>query len=295
MTNLVRFIALHSYKGGTGKTILSLNLTEAFRKRGRNVCLFDFDFRAPSQHVWFDTTGAEYWLNDFLDGKCSIMQALINVQDNPTGSYGKLMVGLANPSTEAIRDINLKDRRWEMRALGRLLSVRNFLQDNGFDLLIIDASPGLLYSSINAVVSSDVALVAATPETSDLQGTIRMIHELYDLFSKKTALIFNRLIGVEILKIPGMKKDKSDGLLFNGLRVLAVVPCFCDVQRAGRGYVMVRERPNHPFTRIVEEMAASIDPQSRPAEKTQDAKLMQLYRDIFVKKTMGIHISDEER
>lgn len=292
---MVRFIALHSYKGGTGKTILSLNLTEAFRKRGRNVCLFDFDFRAPSQHVWFEATGAKYWLNDFLDGKCSIKKALINVPDNPTGSYGKLMVGLANPSTEAIRDISSKNRRWEMRALGRLLSVRMFLQDNGFDLLIIDSSPGLLYSSINAIVSSDVALVAATLETSDLQGAMTMIRQLYDLFDTKTALVLNRLMDIETLKVPGMKGDKRGGFVYNGLPVLAVIPCFCDVQKAGRGYVMVRERPDHPFTQIVEKMAASIDPQSRPAEKMQDAKLMQLYRDIFVKKTMGIHISDEER
>lgn len=294
-TQLVKFIAIHSYKGGTGKTILSLNLTEAFRKRGRDVCLFDFDFRAPSQHVWFNTAGAKYWLNDFLDGKCSIEDALMNVPDNPTDNYGKLMVGLANPSTDAIRAMSSKDRKWEMRALGKLLSTRDFLDDNGFDLLIMDSSPGLQYSSINAVVSSDLAIVVATTETSDLQGALSMINELYDLFGKKTALVLNRLLDFETLKIPGMKRDKSGEFVYGGLPVLAVVPCYCDVQKAGRGYVMVRERPEHPFAQIVETIAASIDPQFLLAEKMQDVKLMQLYQSIFIKKTMGIHMTDEEK
>ena len=30
---------------------------------------------------------------------------------------GKFYVGLANPATEAIRDMSAKDRKWEMRAL----------------------------------------------------------------------------------------------------------------------------------------------------------------------------------
>jgi septum site-determining protein MinD len=272
-----------------------MNLTEAFRKRGRSVCLFDYDFRAPSQHVWFDTTGAKYWLNDYLNGSCDIKHALIDVSENPTSEYGKLTVGLANPSTEAIREMSSKDRKWEMRALGRLLAVRRFLDSQGFDLLIMDSSPGLPYSSINAIVCSDLAIVVATPETSDLQGSLSMVSELYDLFEKKTAFVFNRLLGFEASTIPRMKMGKSGKLEYGGLPVLAVIPCFCDMQKAGRGYIIVREKPDHPFTQIVEKMATAIDPYFVPTEKVQDAKLMQLYQNIFIKKIMGIHMSDEKK
>ncbi|MFQ6130262.1 MAG: ParA family protein, partial [Candidatus Hadarchaeaceae archaeon] len=41
-------IAVHSYKGGTGKTLVSMNLASIFSRQGKNVCLVDLDLRAPS-------------------------------------------------------------------------------------------------------------------------------------------------------------------------------------------------------------------------------------------------------
>jgi len=57
---------------------------------------------------------------------------------------GKLLVGLANPSTEAIRDMEAKDRKWEMEALGRLLALKTvLLKEQDFDYMFFDTSPGL--------------------------------------------------------------------------------------------------------------------------------------------------------
>ena len=39
-----KIIAVHSYKGGTGKTLLSVNLAATFAKNGKKVCIFDLDF-----------------------------------------------------------------------------------------------------------------------------------------------------------------------------------------------------------------------------------------------------------
>jgi len=46
-------ITVHSYKGGTGKTLLSVNLAAMFADRGKKTCLLDLDFRAPSLCVIF--------------------------------------------------------------------------------------------------------------------------------------------------------------------------------------------------------------------------------------------------
>jgi MinD-like ATPase involved in chromosome partitioning or flagellar assembly len=46
-------ITVHSYKGGTGKTLFSVNLAISLAKRGRKVCLLDLDFRAPSLNAIF--------------------------------------------------------------------------------------------------------------------------------------------------------------------------------------------------------------------------------------------------
>jgi Mrp family chromosome partitioning ATPase len=56
-------IALHSYKGGTGKTLLSVNLATIFARMGKKVGLLDLDLRAPSIHSFFKN-GSNYWVND---------------------------------------------------------------------------------------------------------------------------------------------------------------------------------------------------------------------------------------
>jgi septum site-determining protein MinD len=115
---MAKIIAIHSYKGGTGKTLLSLNLAALYANRGKSVCLFDLDFRAPSLQSILKAKNTEYWINDYLNGVCDIKKVLVDLSKT-YAKRGKLLVGFANPSTEAIREMSAKDRKWEMKALGR--------------------------------------------------------------------------------------------------------------------------------------------------------------------------------
>lgn len=254
-----KIMAIHSYKGGTGKTLTSINLAATFANQGRKVSLLDLDFRAPSLHAPFKYMDSKYWLNDYLNGVCEIDKTLIDLTDRYF-KRGQLMVGLANPATEAIRDISAKDRKWEMRALGRLLSLKNsLLNDMEIDYIIFDTSPGLQYSSINAIVAADIVLVVTTIDMSDVEGTRRMTHELYDLFEKKTGIILNKM-PIEMLSSPkDVDKIRENYEKLHGLPVIGVVPCFCDILRSGGTQLFVQEKPEHPFTKILAEIAAKVE------------------------------------
>jgi septum site-determining protein MinD len=252
-----KIIAVHSYKGGTGKTLLSVNLAATFARLGKKVCLFDLDFRAPSLFAVLKVENRDCWLNDYLNGACEINKVLIDFSSRIQGS-GKLFAALANPSTEAIRDMSAKDRKWEMRALGRLLALRNtLLSDQKFDYLVFDTSPGLQYSSINAIVAADFVIVATTGDRSDVDGTRRMLRELYNLFEKKTGLVINKVLDATSKS----KKDEMDSRIKNVYQVpmLGLVPCFCEILRAEGNLIFVQDKPNHPFTKMMEEMAKKID------------------------------------
>jgi septum site-determining protein MinD len=254
-----RIIAIHSYKGGTGKTLLTVNLAAMFANMGKKVCILDLDFRAPSLQSLFKLTGSDYWLNDYLNGACEVGKVLIDYTPQCKCS-GEMLVGLANPATEALRDMSSKDRKWEMRALGRLLSLKNtLLNDMELDYLIFDTSPGLQYSSINAIVSADVVLVVSTIDASDIEGTRRMTQELYDLFEKKAAILMNK-VPIEFLSTPvdreGVYKRFEST---HTLPVLKVIPCFCDVLRAGGTKIFARDDPDHPFTKHLREVAGKIE------------------------------------
>jgi len=254
-----KIIALHSYKGGTGKTLLSVNLAATYAKQGKRICLLDLDFRAPSLPAIFRVNDREYWLNDYLNGTCEIDRVLVD-SSNPHGGNGKFLVGAADPSTEAIREISAKDRKWEMRALGRLLALKNSLMnDMHLDYLIFDTSPGLQYSSINAIVSADVVLVVTSIDRSDIQGTQRMVQELYELFEKKTGIVMNK-VPMDILT--SENENESFKRRFSDLRdlpIIDVIPCFCDVLRAGGSFIFTREKPEHPFTEALEKVAAKVE------------------------------------
>lgn len=258
MTILGGIIAVHSYKGGTGKTLVSINLAATLAKHGKKVCLMDLDFRAPSLATFFGVEKVEGWLNNYLNGTSKIEKVLADLSNRIDGE-GKLFVGLADPSTEAIREMSAKDRKWEMRALGRILSLRNsLLNDRVFDYLIFDTSPGLQYSSINAIVSADLVVVTATFDRSDVEGTKRMLHELYDLFEKKTGVVINKVL-YDVSSQSGKEDLRSKIRELYEVPVLGLIPCFCDVARAEGAFIFAQEKPEHPFSKIVDEMAGKIE------------------------------------
>ena len=252
-----KILAVHSYKGGTGKTLMSVNLAATFAKNGKKVCVFDLDFRAPSLFAILKTPNADFWLNDYLNNTCEINKALVDLSSRIPGN-GKFYACLANPSTEAIRDMSSKDRKWEMRALGRLLALREtLLTEQKFDYLVFDTSPGLQYSSINAIVAADFVVVATTGDRSDVDGTKRMLAELYNLFEKKTGLVLNKVLDAAATakKTEMANKIKAE----YQVPMLGMVPCFCEILRAEGNLIFVQDKPDHPFTKILAEMAKKIE------------------------------------
>jgi len=251
-------IAFHSYKGGTGKTLLSVNLAIILANKGRKICLLDLDFRAPSLSAIFNIEKVECWLNDYFNGVCEIDKVLTDLSDR-IEDKGKLFVGLANPAVEAIRDMSAKDRKWEMRALGRLLTLRtSLLNDRDFDYLIFDTSPGLQYSSINAIVSSDLVLVVTTLDRSDVDGTKRMLRELYDLFEKKAEIILNKILH-DASNRTGLAKVQAKIRDIYQVPLLGIIPCFCEVLRVEGNVIFAQERPGHPFAKILDGIANKIN------------------------------------
>ena len=131
------------------------------------------------------------------------------------------------------------------------------LKEQKFDYLFFDTSPGLQYSSINAIVAADFVVVATTGDRSDVDGTKRMLNELYNLFEKKTGLVLNKVLDTSL----AAKKTEMQNKIKNDYQVpmLGMVPCFCEILRAEGNLIFVQDKPDHPFTKILAEMARKID------------------------------------
>ena len=213
MTSLA--IMIHSYRGGTGKTLLATNLAASYSRKEK-VCLLDYDFSAPGLHGLVKTT-PDFWINDYLNGECEIREII-------TEAYPNLYVCLANPDAEAIRDLVGKSRSWETEALNKTVSLRATLTEMGFNKIIFDTPPGLAYSAINAVIASDIVVLVMRMESMDILGTKEMMKGVYELLEKPSVVAVNMVTPTQQKVLtPTLEK------IF-GEQILGYVPCLCEVK-----------------------------------------------------------------
>jgi MinD-like ATPase involved in chromosome partitioning or flagellar assembly len=204
------------------------------------------DFQAPSLHSLFKIEPPEYWLNDYLNGDCESDEMLQSCNHKSLGE--QLYVGFANPSTKAILKMSSKDARWEMQALQRLFGLRkSLLDEQGFEYLILDTSPGLQYSSINSVVSADIALIITTSKESDIAGTQQMVNFLHSRIGKRIMVLFNK-VPSDWAQSEEMKRWK-DSLASQKTIFCDDIRCFCDVPVSKEPCFFACEKEYHPFSK----------------------------------------------
>src|SRR5688572_10415314 len=66
-------IAVHSFKGGTGKSTITANLAVSLAREGKKVGVLDLDLAGPGLHVLFEMKPDEirHTLNDYFLGNCT--------------------------------------------------------------------------------------------------------------------------------------------------------------------------------------------------------------------------------
>lgn len=83
-------------QGGTGKTLLSVNLAVIFADKVKKVCLLDYDLRAPSLNSTFNNNN-KYRVNYYLKKACKVEDILTDCTPHYI-TEGQLFVGLVDPS-----------------------------------------------------------------------------------------------------------------------------------------------------------------------------------------------------
>jgi septum site-determining protein MinD len=253
-----RVISVHSFKGGTGKTVILTNLAAIFANKGLDVCLLDMDLRAPSLGITFERDTEKRTINDLLDGRCELEDVIFDVRER-YATKGRFLVGLADQSPEAIQRIITKSRKWEMKSLQRIISLRKVLvSDMGMDYVLFDTSPGVQYSSINAISNADVILTVSVFDDSDISGTKGLINSIYDLLEKETYVVMNK-IPLDFLVSEAAKKKLLDEIHKSlNKPIISTIPCYCDVLQSNRKKIFVLEYPQHGFTSSLYELSEMI-------------------------------------
>lgn len=86
-----RIIAIHSFRGGTGKSNTTANVAALLAAEGRRIGVVDTDIQSPGIHVLFgvDQATLDRSLNDYLWGRCRIEEAAHDVTPSLDGGASR--------------------------------------------------------------------------------------------------------------------------------------------------------------------------------------------------------------
>jgi chromosome partitioning protein len=179
-------ITVSSFKGGTAKTSTSLHIGAALAKfHKQNVLLIDFDPQANLTAGFGYDPDAHDSLAVVLQGKKKITDVIL-----PT-SHPRLSLIPADTWLERVEVTEaLAANRYSHEKLREIL--KPLLKQ--FDTIIIDTPPSLCWLTESALIASQFALVAATPEFYSVKGLQRLSHFMNSLAERHTLQVLGVIL-----------------------------------------------------------------------------------------------------
>ncbi|HXV43039.1 MAG TPA: MinD/ParA family protein, partial [Anaerolineae bacterium] len=165
-----KIISVHSFRGGTGKSNTTANVTTLLAAQGLRVGVIDTDIQSPGIHVLFgmDEDAMVHSLNDYLWGKCSIEETAHDV----TSQLGSLIKGQIYLIPSSIKAGEIARVLREGYDVGLLNDGFHDLVENlNLDVLMIDTHPGLNEETLLSIAISDALVIILRPDQQDYQGT----------------------------------------------------------------------------------------------------------------------------
>lgn len=259
-------VAVLSGKGGTGKTFVSVNLSEV----GKPSTYIDCDVEEPNGYLFFDLMKPKNWgvtvkvpkidyekcngcraciefcqfnalayINDqvvvFEDichscGGCKIVctEDAVLEYDKEIGQVG---AGEADGVKVYSGTLNIGEASG-IPIIDKLLA---FKEEN--DLTVIDCPPGSACSVIESIKDADYCLLVTEPTIFGLHN-LKMVYNLVTLFNKKHGVVLNKCFEADNLVEAYCKE--------NEIQVLAKIPFDIELgKRNSEGAIIVRENDHY--------------------------------------------------
>ncbi len=187
-----KIVAVHSFRGGTGKSNTTANLASLLAMGGARVGVVDTDIQSPGIHILFnlDELEMKHSLNDYLWGKCAIKDCVHDVTGH-LGAEVKGQVFLIPSSIKAGEIARILREGYDVGLLND--GFRNIVTNLGLDYLLIDTHPGLNEETLLSIAISDVLVIIMRPDQQDYQGTAVTVDVARKLDVPKMLMVVNKM------------------------------------------------------------------------------------------------------
>lgn len=161
---MAKVIAVGNFKGGVGKTTVSINLAFSLKERGYSVLLVDFDSQGNASF--------------YITGDKTVTQS--------SGGSELLLQGKPDlPVTQTESGIDLLHGH---RELGRIdegghkgedaMALRSYVANLPYDYIVIDTPPNMAFRMIAAFMWADYFLLVTKPDRLTMESTSQMLNVL---------------------------------------------------------------------------------------------------------------------
>lgn len=239
-----KIIAVHSFRGGTGKSNLTANLAVAVALQGNRVAIVDTDLQSPGIHALFNIseTITGKTLNDYLWNRSSITDTAYDVSSYlEIEETGKVFLIPSSINADEIARILCEGYNVSILKSG----FRQLIEELQLDYLFVDTHPGLSRETLLSIAISNLLIVMLRPDRQDFQGTAvtvniaRQLNVQMMMVINKTpsCMDFSELqqkvektYNVPIAGIFPLSEDMaqlgSNGLFVCNIRIIPLVKCF---------------------------------------------------------------------
>jgi MinD-like ATPase involved in chromosome partitioning or flagellar assembly len=248
-------IAVHSFKGGTGKTTITANLAVALVSHGKNVGVMDMDLEGPGLHVLFNVDPAQipHTLNDVLLDKAHPEEAAVPMNDR-LGLKGEGKLYFSPASTKIDEMLRTLRTGFEVESFSKAVSK---LEDQfELDYLLIDTHPGLENDTLLAMGVCNHLLIVSRLDQQDIFGTGVMV-KVASTLGKSTHLVVN-MIPAGLKGYQASKLASGIGNQFN-VHLAGWFPFSDEVQRSLSRSVFILAERRHSMTDKFQELASQVE------------------------------------
>lgn len=249
---MAEIIAIHSFRGGTGKSNLTGNLAVLLAGSGMRVGIVDTDVQSPGVHVLFgisekDVTNS---LNDYLAGRCEIDQAAYDVTSRVDPDLGGAII-LVPSATDPNEIARVAQRGYDPEVL--VNGLRSLISQRGLDFLIIDTHPGLNQETLLSIAISTQMLIVLRPDMQDYEGTDITLRVARLLEVPRLMLVANKVPNVFDLDEFQQQLEETFQC-----QVAAVLPHSDEMMILGSDGFFALKYPDHPMTARLQALAAKL-------------------------------------
>ncbi|EPR34878.1 Cobyrinic acid ac-diamide synthase [Alkalidesulfovibrio alkalitolerans DSM 16529] len=263
-----RVLAVASGKGGVGKTSVAVHLALALAARRKRVCLLDADLGLANVDILLGLSPSRT-LEDVLFDDLPLEQALVR----------------AAPGLDVLPGSSGVQRMADLPRVARERLVREAQKLMGYDLLIVDTSPGISRQIVSLCLAAGEVVVVTTPEATSVTDAYALIKVMVQNgLARRPHLLINRAKSQAQARLIFEKLDSTARRYLNrDCGLLGVLPDDAGLSRAAALRRPLREVcPAAGITRAFDVLAESLadarGPLSRAGRIAPD-----FFRDFLVR------------